>query len=86
MLEQLNIVIGKRVKEVLQFHLNGTSEEFDAAAIAVIKELTSIGGNLHTAIESNTGGLGSLSLSNPEGREQLAEQLTQALTDEESDN
>ena len=32
MFEQLNTVIEKRVKEVLQFHLNGTTEEFDAAA------------------------------------------------------
>ena len=31
MLEQLNEVIAGRVKEVLQFHLKGTPEEFDAA-------------------------------------------------------
>ena len=29
MFEQLNTVIEKRIKEVLQFHLNGTSEEFE---------------------------------------------------------
>ena len=36
MFEELNTVIEKRVKEVLQFHLNGTTEEFDAAATAVM--------------------------------------------------
>ena len=86
MFEELNTVIGERLKEVLQFHLNGTPEEFDAAALAVMKELTSIGGNLHTAISENTGGLSSLSLDNPDDRATLAEQMTHALTDVDTDN
>ena len=46
MFEQLNTVIEKRVKEVLQFHLNGTTEEFDAAATAVMGEFAAMGDSL----------------------------------------
>ena len=50
MFQELNSVIGKRVKEVLQFHLNGTSEEFDAAATAVMAEFTAMGDSLSAIV------------------------------------
>jgi hypothetical protein len=78
MFEELNTVIGKRVKEVLQFHLNGTSEEFDAAATAVMSEFVAMGESLQ-AIVSEAGGV--QTLGNPEGREKLAGELTEALID-----
>ena len=78
MFEELNTVIGKRVKEVLQFHLNGTPEEFDAAATAVMTEFVAMGDSL-TAIVSEAGGF--QSLGNPEGRDKLAGELTNALRD-----
>jgi hypothetical protein len=78
MFEELNTVIGKRVKEVLQFHLNGTTEEFDAAATAVMAEFVAMGDSL-SAIVSESGGI--QSLGNPEGREKLAGELTDALSD-----
>tara|TARA_R100000231_G_scaffold113640_1_gene84430 strand:- start:2929 stop:3168 length:240 start_codon:yes stop_codon:yes gene_type:complete len=79
MFEDLNIVIEKRVKEVLQFHLNGTSEEFDAAATAVMNEFAAMGDSLN-AIVSEAGGV--QALANPEGRDELASQLTDVLTGE----
>ena len=78
MFEELNTVIEKRIKEVLQFHLNGTSEEFDAAAGAVMGEFTAMGDSL-SAIVFEAGGI--QSLADPEGREELATQLTDVLTD-----
>lgn len=78
MFEQLNEVIGKRVKEVLQFHLAGTSEEFDAAATAVMTEFAAMGNSL-TAIVNEAGGI--QTLADPEGRDELATQLTDVLTD-----
>ena len=78
MFEQLNTVIEKRVKEVLQFHLNGTTEEFDAAATAVMLELSAMGDSL-SAIVTESGGI--QNLSEPEGREELATQLTEVLND-----
>lgn len=78
MFEQLNTIIEKRVKEVLQYHLNGTSEEFDAAATAVVNEFTAMGDSL-TAIVNETGGI--QTLADPNGREELATQLTDVLTD-----
>ena len=78
MFEELNDVIGKRVKEVLQFHLNGTTEEFDAAATAVMAEFVAMGDSL-TAIVHEAGGINSLA--DPEGREELATQLTDVLSD-----
>ena len=80
MLEELNRVIGERVKEVLQFHLNGTPEAFDAAAMAVMGELTSMGGSLQSIV-NNGAGISSLASGNEEDRERLAEQLTQALNE-----
>ena len=78
MFEELNTVIEKRVKEVLQFHLNGTTEEFDAAASAVMTEFAAMGDSL-TAIVNETGGI--QALADPEGREELATQLTDVLSD-----
>ena len=78
MFEQLNTVIEKRVKEVLQFHLNGTTEEFDAAATAVMSEFAAMGDSL-TAIVNETGGI--QALADPHGREELATQLTDVLND-----
>ena len=78
MFEQLNTVIEKRVKEVLQFHLNGTQEEFDAAATAVMSEFVAMGDSL-SAIVNETGGI--QALADPEGREELATQLTDVLSD-----
>ena len=51
MFEELNTVIGKRVKEVLQFHLKGTSEEFDAAATAVMSEFAAMGESLSAILK-----------------------------------
>ena len=76
MFEQLNTVIEKRVKEVLQFHLNGTTEEFDAAASAVMNEFVAMGDSL-SAIVSEVGGVHALA--DPDGREELATQLTEVL-------
>ena len=78
MFEELNTVIEKRVKEVLQFHLNGSDEEFDAAASAVMSEFTAMGDSL-SAIVFDAGGV--QSLADPDGREELASQLTQVLND-----
>ena len=78
MFEELNTVIGKRVKEVLQFHLNGTSEEFDAAATAVMVEFAAMGDSL-SAIVFEAGGVEALG--DPEGREKLADELTEVLND-----
>jgi len=78
MFEELNNVIGKRVKEVLQFHLNGTTEEFDAAATAVMTEFVAMGDSL-SAIVFEAGGV--QNLADPEGREELATRLTDVLND-----
>ena len=79
MFEELNTVIGKRVKEVLQFHLNGTQEEFDAAATAVMNEFTAMGDSL-SAIVLEAGGI--QTLEDPEKRENLAETLTNTLKED----
>ena len=74
MIEQLNEVIAGRVKEVLQFHLKGTPEEFDAATGAVMTELSSMGGNLNVKFFS-----GNVSMQSMTDREELAKQLADAL-------
>ena len=74
MIEQLNEVIAGRVKEVLQFHLKGTPEEFDAATGAVMTELSSMGGNLNEKFIA-----GNFSMHSMTDREELAKQLSQAL-------
>ena len=38
--EQLNNLIGSKVKEALKFHLQGTPEEFEAATEAVMDQLS----------------------------------------------
>jgi len=78
MFEELNNVIEKRVKEVMQFHLNGTEEEFSSAASAVMQELSAMGDSL-SAIVSEAGGL--QTLAEDEGREKLAGELTNALSE-----
>ena len=74
MIEQLNEVIAGRVKEVLQFHLKGTPEEFDAATGAVMTELSSMGGNLNEKFFA-----GNFSMQSMTDREELAKQLADAL-------
>ena len=78
MFEELNTVIEKRVKEVLQFQLNGTTEEFDAAATAGMGEFAAMGDSL-SAIGFEA--VGVQTLADPEGRQELATQLTDVLTD-----
>jgi len=78
MFEQLNTVIEKRIKEVLQFHLNGTPEEFDNASEAVMNEFSAMGDSL-SAILSESGGFEAII--SPDGREELATQLTDVLND-----
>ena len=74
MIEQLNEVIDGRVKEVLQFHLKGTPEEFDAATGAVMTELSQMGGNLNEKFFA-----GNYSMHSMTDREELAKQLANAL-------
>ena len=74
MIEELNNAISGRIKEVLQFHLNGTSEEFDAATTAVMTELTNMGGMAESAFSASD-----LSMDSLRDRETLAKQLALAL-------
>ena len=74
MIEQLNEVISGRVKEVLQFHLKGTPEEFEAATGAVMSELSQMGGNLNEKFFT-----GKYSMHSMTDREQLAKELSDAL-------
>ena len=72
--EQLNNLIGARVKEVLQYHLQGTPEEYEAATEAVLNELSFMGGNLQNIV-SFTG----VDVTTVEGKTELADQLVQLL-------
>lgn len=74
MTEQLQEMIQARVKEVLQLHLNGTPEEFDAASNAVMNELSFMGGNLQGLVSFT-----SADITTDEGRTELTEQLVQFL-------
>jgi nanoRNase/pAp phosphatase (c-di-AMP/oligoRNAs hydrolase) len=74
MTEQLQEMIQARVKEVLQLHLNGTPEEFDAASGAVMDELSFMGGNLQGLVSFT-----SADITTDEGRTELTEQLVQFL-------
>ena len=74
MIEQLNNIIGKRVKEVLQYHLKGTEEDYDAATEAVLDELSFMGGNLQGLVNF-TG----VDVTTDEGRIELADQFVQLL-------
>ena len=75
MIEELSKVITGRIKEVLEFHLNGTSAEFDEAANAVVSEFVAMG-SAASALPGVTAGL-SMELTNQ--RETLARQLTESL-------
>ena len=72
--EQLNNIIGTRVKEVLQYHLQGTPEEFNAATEAVLDELSFMGGNLQSLVQF-TG----VDVTTTEGKVDLADQLVRLL-------
>ena len=74
MIEQLQDMIQTRVKEVLQYHLSGTPEEFDAASEAVMDELSFMGGNLQGLV-SFTGA----DVTTTEGRVELADQLVKLI-------
>ena len=71
---ELTSIISGRVREVLQYHLNGTPEEFDAAANAVMGELSFMGGNLHSLVSFS-----GADMSTEEGRAELASRLTEML-------
>ena len=74
MIEQLQNMIQVRVKEVLQYHLSGTPEEFDAASQAVMDELSFMGGNLQGLVNF-TGA----DVTTNEGRLELADQLVKII-------
>lgn len=76
MIEELNRAITGRIKEVLEFHLNGTPAEFDEAANAVVSEFVAMG----TAASGLPGVTADLSMELNNQREVLARQLTDALT------
>jgi nanoRNase/pAp phosphatase (c-di-AMP/oligoRNAs hydrolase) len=72
--DQLNNIIGARVREVLQYHLQGTPEEFDAATGAVLEELSFMGNNLQSLV-SFTG----VDVNTIEGKTELADRLVRLL-------
>lgn len=76
MIEELNRAITGRIKEVLEFHLNGTPAEFDEAANAIVSEFVSMG----SAASGLPGLTANLSMELESQREVLARQLTHALT------
>lgn len=75
MIEELNKAITGRIKEVLEFHLNGTPSEFEEAANAVVSEFVAMG----TAASGLPGVTAELSMEISNQRETLARQLTEAL-------
>jgi len=81
MLEELNVLIAYRIKEVLQYHLNGKPEDFEAASQSVMDELSSMGANLQGIVATS-----SLSMETPLEREKLAKQLAAAFTDTVSED
>ena len=74
MIEELTNAISGRIKEVLRLHLDGTSEDFDAATTAVVTELTNMGGMAESAFAASD-----LSMDSTRDRETLAKQLALAL-------
>tara|TARA_R110000737_G_C14299384_1_gene435662 strand:+ start:97 stop:357 length:261 start_codon:yes stop_codon:yes gene_type:complete len=72
--EHMGAAINARVKEVLEFYLNGTPEEFESASRAVMNELSSMGDALHGIVQVDN-----IDLNDAEDRESLAKQLTSAL-------
>tara|TARA_R100000657_G_C4572882_1_gene37905 strand:+ start:314 stop:550 length:237 start_codon:yes stop_codon:yes gene_type:complete len=77
MFEKLNTVIEKRIKEVLQFHLKGTEEEFSTATTAVMSELTAMSDSLDGIMSEAQEN----AIFTTDGRKELAEQLTNVLID-----
>jgi hypothetical protein len=75
MIEELNKAIAGRIKEVLEFHLNGTPTEFDEAADAVVSEFVAMG----AAASALPGVTADLSMELTNQREALTRQLTDAL-------
>ena len=76
MIEELTNAISGRIKEVLRLHLDGTSEDFDAATTAVMTELTNMGGLAESAFS-----VSDLSMNSIRDRETLAKQLALALNE-----
>ena len=76
MIEELTNAISGRIKEVLRLHLDGTSEDFDAATTAVMTELTNMGGLAESAFSASD-----LSMNSIRDRETLAKQLALALNE-----
>ena len=74
MIEELNKAIAGRIQEVLEYHLNGTQEEFQEAASAVVQEFSAMGNAL-----SDMGMTQGLSMELDNQREELATRLTDAL-------
>jgi len=86
MIDALNDVIKLRVEEVLKSHFKATPEDFNAATFAIMKELSTVGGNLDKMLESGEGvhNLITFGSTTEEGQAELTEQLTRELTS--SDN
>ena len=74
MIEELNKAIAGRIQEVLEYYLNGTQEEFQEAASAVVQEFSAMGNAL-----SDMGVTSELSMELNNQREELATRLTDAL-------
>jgi len=72
--DELTNVISGRVKEVLEHHLNGSPEEFDAAANAVMQELSFMGGNLQSMVSFTDA-----DVTSAEGQTKLADKLVKLL-------
>jgi nanoRNase/pAp phosphatase (c-di-AMP/oligoRNAs hydrolase) len=75
--EQLNNLIGSRVREVIQLHLQGTPEEFEAATEAVMDQLSFVGANLQSLV-SFTG----TDITTFEGKAELANQLVHIMREQ----
>jgi len=75
--EQLNNLIGSRVKEALKFHLQGTPEEFEAATEAVMDQLSFMGANLQSLVNFTGTDIATL-----EGKTELADQLVHIMREQ----
>jgi hypothetical protein len=80
MIDALNDVIKLKVEEVLKSHFKATPEDFNAATFAIMKELSTVGGNLDKMLESGEGVLNLIGDRTEEGQTELTEQLTRELT------
>lgn len=74
MIEQIENMIQARIKEVLQYHLRGSAEEFEAASKGVMEELTFMGGSLQNVV-----GFTGLDVTTAEGRTELAGEFLKTL-------